>query len=69
MESKYFNEEGDAVAISKEGKKVIRDFKKRNFELYTLLNLYILTNFFEILNQELDEKDYNRIKQSIEKGI
>lgn len=63
------NDEEGTIAITDEGERIVKKFQKENPKMYFLIMTSIVTNFFDLLEEELDEKDFKRIKKSIEGGI
>ncbi|KKL72171.1 hypothetical protein LCGC14_2087580 [marine sediment metagenome] len=59
----------DELKISKEGLEKIDKFRKDDFEMYVLMNLYVGIKFMEMCEEELDEKDYKRIMKCVAFGV
>lgn len=66
MEDKFDTEKFE---LTEEGKKVIREFKKENPDLYFLLNAEVLTKFIEMAKEDLDKKDYERVMKCLAFGV
>jgi len=53
------NEGEGTMVLTEEGIKKVEDFKKKDTEMFILINAYVLSGFLDLAKEELDEKDYN----------